>query len=217
MISSVYLSISLSDNNKIKGKKTKRRPILGVGINDSDYVTQVRLDGRNVMCPAYVSWCNMLRRCYSSEFHKKFPTYSNVTVCDDWLSFMKFREWWIGNYVDGWQLDKDLLSKGNTTYSEDKCIYVPHWLNSFTLNNLKNRGDYPVGVDYLRREKSFRSRCCEPLSGTVYDLGLFDNPDEAHNAWRSKKLEIALNLRCEMDKIDSRIYPNVVEIIAETR
>lgn len=216
-MTSVCLSISLRDNNKIKGKKTKRMPIHGVGTNDSDYVTQIKVDGRNIMCPAYVSWCNMLRRCYSGEFHKKFPTYSNVTVCDEWLSFMTFRDWWIDNHVDGWQLDKDLVSKGNTTYAKDKCVYVPHWLNSFTLNNLKNRGNYPIGVDYSKSQKSFRSRCCDPLSGTVYDLGFFDNPHEAHLAWRNKKLEIALTLRSDMDRIDSRIYPNVVEIIKETR
>lgn len=42
--------------------------------------------------------------------HKKWPSYIGVTVCDEWRSFMKFREWWLENHVDGWQIDKDLLT-----------------------------------------------------------------------------------------------------------
>lgn len=45
------------------------------------------------------------------------------------------------------------------------------------------------------------------------NLGYFDNELDAHSAWLTRKLEIALDLKPEMDEIDLRIYLNVVEII----
>lgn len=46
-------------------------------------------------------------------------------------------------------------------------------------------------------------------------LGLFGSPEEAYCAWVNAKLDIALNRKPEMDDIDERIYPRVVEIIRE--
>lgn len=37
-----------------------------------------------------------------------------------------------------------------------------------------------------------------------------------HTAWLNRKLEIALELKPEMDEIDLRIYPNVIGIIKST-
>lgn len=44
-------------------------------------------------------------------------------------------------------------------------------------------------------------------------IGYFDSEDDAYEAWLNRKLEIAFELKPEMDKIDIRIYQCVINII----
>ena len=186
--------------------------VYGFGVNDADYVTQPTVSGKRVMCPAYQAWTSMIRRSYSERLHNDHPTYQGVTVCSDWLSFMSFRSWWIKNNVKGWQLDKDLLTDSRE-YSPDSCIYVPSWLNSFTIDSGSTRGNCPIGVFWHIATKSYVAMCRDPVTGKRFHLGLFRDPDAAHKAWRSKKLNVALMLKSKMDEVDERIYPRVIEII----
>ena len=202
----------LEDNCQVNGLGCPRKPLLGAGINDAPYRTKPTIDGKLATCPAYAAWKDMLMRVYSAKYHAKQPTYSGVTVCDDWRSFMSFRVWWIENQVDGWQLDKDILSDSRE-YSPETSLFVPRWLNMFTTDCGAARGAYPIGVDFHKGKGRLRARCCNKMSKNREHLGYFDTPEEAHLAWRARKLELALELRPKMDEIDIRIYPRVVEII----
>lgn len=199
---------------KIKGNSLAMRcAIYGIGINDADYVTQSRTKERKMMCPAYAAWTGMLRRACSEEFHKRKPTYKDVKVCDEWKYFMGFREWFIKNHVDGYQLDKDLLVIDNKIYSPETCTYAPNWLNSFTISCKSSRGDYLVGVYWNKQKNKFKAQCCNPITKKAEHLGYFSSEEDAYEAWLKRKLELALELKPEMDEIDLRIYHNVVEII----
>lgn len=188
------------------------RLVYGFGVNDADYAVRPIINGKGVMCPAYVAWKNMLERCYSEKYQERWATYAGVTVCDEWRSFMKFREWWIENHVDGWPLDKDLLTD-NRQYSPENCIYIPSWLNNFTTDSKAARGEFPVGVHYEGSRGLFRSQCNNPATGKQALIGRFKTQETAHLAWRARKLEYAAQMKNEMDAIDERIYPRVVEII----
>ena len=80
---------------------------------------------------AYRVWSAMLERCYGSNGGPKYPSYEGVNVCNEWrYSFANFLEWHNQNYVDGWQLDKDLLSPVDSVcYSPDMCCYLPSEIN----------------------------------------------------------------------------------------
>lgn len=205
----------LRENYPVKNHGlSKRKPLYGVGINDADYAINPVICGVNVMCPSYAAWVNMLTRAYSSSYHKRQPTYRDVIVCDEWLTFSNFRKWWINNYIENYQLDKDLLFIGNKIYSPEACIYVPRWLNNFILDRKSSRGEYKVGVYKHKKNNNFIARCRNPKSkGGVEYLGVFDNDIKAHNAWLTRKLQIATELKPEMDSINIKIYPNIVEII----
>ena len=190
-----------------------RRLVYGVGVNDADYVTYEIKDNKENRCPAYSAWRSMLARGYSVKFKNKQPTYRNVSICKEWLIFSNFRKWFIENHIDGYQLDKDLLVKGNKVYSPTVCIYVPSWVNSFVNNCRKSRGNYKIGVHFDRPASKYTAQCSNPKTKKRENLGYFTNELDAHNAWLKRKLEIALELKPEMDIIDLRIYPNVVEII----
>lgn len=192
------------------------RLVHGFGINDANYVVSSVVNGKRVKCRAYDTWKSLIQRCYNKKSHKKHPTYIGVTVCNEWRSFMKFRKWWLKHHVDGWQLDKDLLTD-NREYSPDSCIYVPAWLNTFTVGNDAVRGEWPIGVSLHKACGLFSSRCKNPATGKVVRIGLFKTPEAAHLAWRAIKLEYAAQMKAEMDAIDERIYPRVVEIINRAR
>ena len=195
----------------------QRKKVAGIGINDADYITGIKLEGKWVRCPAYSSWKHMLTRVSNINFHNKCPTYVGTSVCTEWLHFSNFRKWWINNYIDGYQLDKDILVTGNKLYSPETCIFVPSWLNSFITAHGKCRGKYKIGV-YLRSgTKKFIAQCNNPLTGKRESLGYFDDEESAHIAWKNKKLQHAFSLKKEMDAIDSRLYCGVVSVITNLK
>lgn len=183
--------------------------VCGVGINDADYMTAPA----GMRCPAYVCWKSMLVRCYSSNYIDKRPTYENASVCEEWMRFMSFRDWWLKNSVDGFDLDKDILSNGVKLYSPSTCIFIPKWLNSFTLDAGARRGLCKIGVSYHVRFGKFFAHCRNQITNKLESLGGFDNENDAHERWKSRKLELAAELKDCMDSIDIRIYKKVLEII----
>ena len=185
-----------------------RGHVHGVGINDVAYLAHPKIDGKKVACPAYRAWESMLNRCYGY----KWPTYIGVTVCNEWLSFSAFRRWWIEHQVDGFALDKDILCD-SLEYSPYSCMFVPQWLNNFITDSNASRGSCPIGVDLDKRRGKFRARCGNPTTGKSEYLGMLETKAEAYAAWRTRKLELAIELKPKMDEIDQRIYPRVIEII----
>lgn len=123
----------------------------------------------------------------SNPFHIKKPTYYNCEVNPSWQCLQNFGAWYEknynSNYMQDWELDKDILVKGNKTYSPETCGLVPPEINSlFVLNNI-NRGKYPLGVNKLGNK--YRAR----LSVNSYriHLGMFDTPEEAFECYKFHK------------------------------
>ena len=102
----------------------------------------------------YKLWTSMFWRCYSG----KCPTYAGVEVAVCWYNFQNFAHWCqsqkgFGN--KGWELDKDLIHKGNKIYGADTCCFIPKVINNCLLSSNKTRGDYPVGVSFIKKEGKF--------------------------------------------------------------
>lgn len=202
----------LQENHKANGIGGPRKMIEGFGVNDSEYYCQPSIDGVVVMCPAYKDWHNMIKRCYSSSHHAKRPSYIGTSVCNDWSSFVKFLEWWKLNQVDGFVIDKDILSDSGV-YSPETCLFVPVWLNSFILDSAATRGPYPIGASFHKQSGRFKAQCRNPHTLVNEYIGLFKTPSEAHEAWKSRKISYAEERKNEMDLLDSRVFDRVVEII----
>ena len=74
----------------------------------------------------------MLERCYSHEWHVRWPSYIGCSVDQRWHSFMAFREWVLAQSEwEGMELDKDLLVSGNKLYSPETCLFVTRQVNQF--------------------------------------------------------------------------------------
>ena len=100
--------------------------------------------------PGYNSWHGMLDRCYGTDSHNLKRTYAECNVCTEWLNLYNFNKWYVNNYYtipgEKMELDKDILNKGNKTYSSEDCIFVPKCINAMFTNAANNRGKFPVGV-----------------------------------------------------------------------
>lgn len=182
--------------------------LYGIGINDVFYsVTHSDHNKRRVKCPFYRAWSSMLERAYSMKWKHKYPWYEDCTVCEEWLTFSNFRLWmekqpWKGNH-----LDKDLLVMGNKEYSPETCVFIDQRVNKFFTEKLSVDRGLPIGVTLHNTTGRFIARCHNTPVREY--LGVFDTPQEAHQAWLTRKLELAKLLAAEQD--DPRVAKALVE------
>ena len=183
----------------------KVRLVHGIGINDVDEPTQRFIQvydpktGKNKSqqvwrCPFYNRWKAMLERVACLKLKAKYPTYESCTVCEEWKYFSKFKAWMGQQEWEGKSLDKDLLVKGNKHYSPETCIFVDKIVNTFVLERDGDRGAYPLGVILHKKTGKYFAQCNDPFSSKRGYLGLFDTPEQAHEAWRKAKEEYAIQM-----------------------
>lgn len=98
----------------------------------------------------YNRWSHTIKRCYDYKTLQRKPSYKGVTVCEEWHNFQNFAAWFEENYnpeiMQGWELDKDILIKGNKIYSPETCCFVPKEINTLFTKGNSRRGEYPIGV-----------------------------------------------------------------------
>tara|TARA_R110000851_G_scaffold326126_1_gene494537 strand:+ start:575 stop:1180 length:606 start_codon:yes stop_codon:yes gene_type:complete len=158
-----------------------RRLVFGVGINDATYKTHIKVDGKRITCPFYVKWQGMLKRSYYQPYKDKNTTYKDVTVCDEWLVFSVFKCWMANQDWNNKELDKDILTQGNSIYSPGKCIFVSRGINCLLVCSATNKGKYKTGVCFQKDAGRFKAYCNH--KGRQNHLGYFDTEIEAHNAY----------------------------------
>lgn len=168
--------------------------VQGVGINDADYTVQHLLNGKVVFCPFYRAWLNMLHRCYCPKFLSRNPTYLGCTVISEWLTFSSFRAWMVKQDWVGKHLDKDILISGNKIYSPETCVFIDSGINKFLVDRSLHRGEWPLGVYFEPRTNKFRACCKNPFTKKNVKLGRFTSPEQAHEAWKQRKHELACQL-----------------------
>ena len=179
----------------------QRRLVCGVGVFDAPYAkTRDKLTRK-----AYRDWNNMLQRCYGKSNFPSKPAYKECVVCEEWHSFLKFREWFDENYIEGYFLDKDVLIKGNKIYSPNACCYIPSFINTLLLNCRSARGKYPIGVQ--KHKYGFCAKLWK--QGKQYYIGFYKNQEDAFSAYKQAREEYIKEVAQEyFDKgeIDKRVY-----------
>ena len=175
--------------------------IFGVGVNDLGYRVQINEyvtenGGRRVLkpvfrCKYYDVWTSMLSRCYSKKCLESYPTYIGTSVCSEWLSATAFKKWMEKQDWQGKCLDKDIIVPRSKLYSPETCAFVLQATNNFVTARDASRGDYPTGVTLYKPTGRYLARCGNPFSGKNENLGYFSTPEEAHEAWRKCKYDLA--------------------------
>lgn len=162
-------------------------------------------------------WQSVLERCYSEKYKSLFPTYKDVTVCEEWLNFQNFAAWCESQEFykmkekngRNYHLDKDILIKGNKVYSPETCCFVPSEINSLTAKANSIRGKNPLGVYYYQKTDRFIARLRR--YGKSYYVGSYRTPEEAFVAYKQAKesyiKEVAEKWR---GKIDEKVYQTLM-------
>ena len=198
-------------------KKSKDGAYFGMAYKDEKYdccFTNERGEKKNKH--EYNLWIGMLTRCYSEKTRALNKTYEGCEVDDFFLHYSNFYEWCneqIG-FKDGFELDKDLLNKGNRIYSPNNCLFLPKSLNTALTRRQNHRGKYLIGVTFDKNRKRFASRM--GFFGKVKTLGNYKTELEAFNAYKAAKeaylKELAEKWKSE---IDPRAYDALINYQVE--
>ena len=121
----------------------------------SPYVCDIGIVGVEIKNPyshyLYQRWYDMIDRCYNPN-NSLYYTYGGkgITVCDEWKYFPSFvRDMETKENCDKlkntyknpnerYELDKDLIKKGNKVYCNEYTCIVPHLVNLAERNNRHN-------------------------------------------------------------------------------
>ena len=156
--------------------------VYGVGVNAGKYPAKV--NGKPLK--EYDIWKSLLSRCYNHKCQQRKPTYIGCSASENFKNYSYFYEWCqnqIGFGQRGFQLDKDLISKGNKLYSEDTCLFLPNELNTFLISRKATRGDLPLGVSATHNKFITHCRTDKPS----HHRGIFNTPEEAFQAYKQAK------------------------------
>ena len=182
--------------------------VYGVGIVGTKYP----ISEGGVLTKEYGLWNNMLQRCYYDTYKKKYQTYKDCEVSENFKSYEYFYEWCnqqIGFDNEGWHLDKDLLIKGGKVYSENTCVFLPREINTLLTKSTASRGEYLIGVCWNKTNKAFRARVSKN-KGKQEHLGYFSTELEAFNVYKVAKESF---IKEQANKFKSQIDPRAYEAL----
>ena len=172
--------------------------VLGVG-----YIGDTKIDKKS-----HKVWSSMLSRCYNKNFQEREPSYKGCKVCDEWLCYANFKEWYDKNIYEieneNIQLDKDILVKNNKVYSPDTCIFVPNNINILFTSSSKG---LPLGVFYNKENKKYKVLIKSKF------IGYFNTIEEAEKQYNIAKYEYIKEVAEEYKyKIPDKLYNKLIEI-----
>lgn len=157
--------------------------------------------GRMISTVSGYSWCNINSRCGNRD--GRCPSY--ITCTNDFTDFQEFAEWHVSQvgYGKGWQLDKDILIKGNKSYSPSTCILLPRELNVLFTKRKSHRGEYPIGV----KMRSGRFPASITSGSVSQHIGTYDTPLQAFLAYKVRKESVIKALAVKWKgQIDPKAY-----------
>lgn len=183
-------------------------------------------DGTRRKTREYTLFYNMLYRADVYRSDPKRQTYKDCEVSKNFRDYQFFAEWcnaqngFLNKDENGdfWELDKDILTKGNKLYSEDTCIFVPKKINSFFVKADSLRGSNPIGVaDCASKLNPYTANVTNPFTKGLEYLGCFPTKETAFEAYKQGKHNIAVRLAelykhevsKEVYEILVNYYPNI--------
>lgn len=164
----------------------------------------------------HVVWSGMVERCYSERWKLKYPSYTNSTMCTEWLNFQNFAKWYDNNYPHHikdvkFELDKDLKQNGivNKIYSPETCLIIPKIINGFMVNVQSDNTSGYTGVHKLKdRENRWTASTRDQTTKLTKVLGVFKTIEEAiecYNIHRKIRAEELKDWVRELNYLDESI------------
>ena len=154
----------------------------------------------------------------TKNFKIKNPTYLYCEASENFKDYSYFFDWCKtqkGFLQNGFELDKDLLIKGNKVYNENVCVFLPQEINSLLVKSTASRGEYLIGVCWHKRDKVFMATVSKNKGKQEY-LGYFKTELEAFNAYKTAKESFVKEQANKWKgKIDDRAYEALMSYTVE--
>ena len=112
---------------------------------------------------------------------------------------------YIANHEGKYNLDKDILVKGNRKYSPETCCIVPNRVNLQFRRNRKHNNGLPIGVSY--HHNNYESHCGDGNGNSISHT--FSNPMDAFMQYKKDKENIIkriANEEYEKGSISKKCY-----------
>ena len=200
-------------------RKDHRKRMLAI-LSEGGTYTKYYFDGtgKRQSCLEYSIYHKIKMRTSNIKTQEHRPTYKGCLISDNFRDYDYFVNWCRcqkGFNIDGWVLDKDILSGEHKIYSESTCVFIPTLLNSFlTFSKRVNSISGYAGVSwqgsYSKNVGKFIVSCAQ-LDGKNKTLGRTDCPLEGYGLYRKEKIRLAKVL-AERYKgvVDNRVYSYLV-------
>lgn len=136
----------------------------------------------------YIRWKHMIERCYSPRYQQLYPSYIGTTVHEDWKYYSNYKKWHLEHFVEGYELDKDIIAGNCKLYSPDTCSFVPKDVNYCILDGNGVNNIFPYGVWYVEKKNGHSYRSCISKYNKQKHIGYFPTVESAHRAWQEEKI-----------------------------
>lgn len=166
---------------------------------------------------SYSYWQGIINRCYQQKDYHRNKSYKDCTICEEWLTFSNFDKWFNdtqNGYNDGYNVDKDVIIKGNKVYSPYTCCFLPPDINKVLSRSRGNR-ELPVGV---KLTMSKRYEAVYQKNKKDCHLGTYDTPQEAFYAYKDAKEQYIKEIAekyFQEGKITKRVYDALMKYEVE--
>ena len=135
----------------------------------------------------YLNWVAMLQRCYV-DMNGKYPAYYGIcTVCNEWLNYQNFAEWYESHYYyipnERIHVDKDIKFKDNKMYGSNTCILVPQKINEIFHRSRPKTIDSDLPETIKRYAKGYQ------VSFRGESLGVYPTIKECLEKYNTKKID----------------------------
>ena len=163
----------------------------GRGINDA--VNELRSAGG--MPKEYLAWVVIMN--------------SEETVCPEWLSFRKFRTWYLENKVEG--MSVSLLGQTKEGYRPDTTFFASSEVCGSFIKAHRKNSTLPLGVFYHTASKKYavnrRSKCNQQKTSH------WKTVEEAEAAYKKYKLETAFILAAK--QVNLKLRERIITLAKE--
>lgn len=138
--------------------------------------------------------------------------YLDCTTTDNFKDSEFFLIWYRTQYGSNlnWEIDKDLLVKGNRCYGEKTCVLLPKEINMALSCQKSSRGNLPRGVSFEKAKNNYLARCSMGRNGQI-NLGRFNTSKEAFLAYKTFKELLLKSLAFKYKRwLDPRAYQTLM-------
>ena len=164
-----------------------------------------------IKCKSFGHWKDMIMRTTDSWYKEIKPTYKDCTVSENFKGFNYFHDWCLqqrGYGLANFELDKDILIKGNKHYSEDTCCLVPKQINMLFIYPSDKKSNLPLGVSY-NKSNGYYVSCVSTCDGKIVKYS--KTPEEAFIKYKEDKENHIKSMANKFkDSISDKVYERLI-------